>query len=108
MSIYLCEYGNKNTDIYFERDGDCFIVKGQMYSSAGIWRCGIYSTRNYDNALERLESEITIARGGCPARKCAFAGKSDKCDCRAGNCPAELGGLAFWQIFHRSCLYRCK
>ncbi len=106
MSIYLYEYSNRNTDVYFMRDGDTFIIRVQKYIAPGNWNCRIYSSRNYDNALEMLEAVLTVARGGRPAKKCAFAGSFDKCDCRAANCPDRLGGVAYWQIFHRACPYR--
>lgn len=108
MSIYLYEYGNRNTDIYFQREGNRFIIRAQKYISPGVWRCRVYSTCNYDNALEFLEYMVTLAKGGKPSRNCAFAGENNKCSCRAKNCPAELGAAAYWQIFHRSCPYRAR
>ena len=67
--------------------------------------------KTFTVAMEKFSDEylayIDKLHDRVPARMCA-ANPKDHRKCSAANCPKELGGAAFWQLFRTSCMNRTK
>ncbi len=106
----------ENGSVYLISDGERYAVVGEFlrFNQFGEEIGGVNKFRpcaNWDAAYKlyneywkQLHGIFPPKKVAEPKRKCAFNCAGNMC--RRKNCPAELGGAAYWEIFRGACLYR--
>lgn len=100
-------YYSRGGEVFFYEDGNAFSVLMKQYIGDGTFHCKVFTTPDYEVAVDKYKGYMEILNGDTPARVCV-SNPNRRRKCSAENCPKKLGGSAFWQLFRDSCLYRTK
>ena len=105
------KYQNENGSVYLTGGDDFYAVSIEKYDTP--WLTSVRQRGRLDAlaAEEFFDVAVRYVRGEIkwtePIRKfsCKFnPNKSKGCTCK--NCPKQLGGAAYQELFAKSCLYR--
>lgn len=102
----LC-YEDYNGDVTLLKEEDCYSVVMKKFISAGTFRCKIFSSKDYDVALDKYNDYIEELNGRKPVRVCV-SNPNRRRRCNAKNCPKKLGGEDYWRLFREACLFRTR
>lgn len=102
----LAKYSTTKGDLWMGRGEKYFGIACRTFIAPGNCRIREFGRMSYEEALEKfaeLKAELDGRTYIKP--KCKYSAARTR-PCNSRNCPAKLGGAAFWQIFRDSCLYR--
>ncbi|MDE6478241.1 MAG: hypothetical protein K2L94_03260 [Alphaproteobacteria bacterium] len=101
---------------YSVPQGDAWLLQGDVYyvvvcrtnMSPGVVRIKQWGRLSHEAALERYARVRATLLGQPYVRPhCRYSPSRIKV-CRSKNCPAKLGGAAYWEIFATSCLFKVR
>ena len=95
------------TNTFKPTDEKTFTVAMEKFSPLGNSHILQHTVYDFEEAIDEYLAYIDKLHDRVPARMCA-ANPKDHRKCSAANCPKELGGAAFWQLFRTSCMNRTK
>ncbi len=106
---FHCDKGH----LYILNKGQDYCVVVEFIDDLGDEERKIRFCENWDAAYKKytefwkqLNGILPPKKVSEPVSKCTFNGGCNTC--RRKNCPAELGGAAYWEIFRNACLFRVK
>lgn len=100
-------YEDYNGDVSLLKEDKSFSVIMKRFISAGTFRCKIFSSKDYDIALDKYNDYIEALNGRKPVRICVY-NPNRRRSCNAKNCPKKLGGEDYWRLFREACLFRTR
>ncbi len=104
IKTYESEYGN--VSLMRDMGGYSVLLSKYLNGYSSIMRCRARSFADIELALDQYRDFIEFLHGRQPVNMCSC--KSRRQSCSAKNCPKKLGGVAYWQLFRNSCLYRTR
>lgn len=108
MTQLIAQYRTREAIVSIVKSDGGFRVQMDRLTVRGGSEHRAYPIEELDSAVVRAQAIVSKISGYSIEEKCAFGNNRTKHLCNANNCPHELGGQRFWQMFRRLCPYRSR